>query len=410
MRLVVPTLASLLALDSAAATAAAPGAALLSLELFAEHGEPDALCACVAAAFYVRPAVLCLPVGQLLSTRGSGVRGLGMDGTSSGIYFAAATTQPDYYVLYLQGGTQVAVSVLAICMACSHLVGAGGWCNDKQSCDSRCGTRGGTGHCSGSLASSSVWAKTQSEAGLFSTSASKSPLPGANKAFLRYCTGDAHMGNRDASAGSFNFNFHGSRTVRAALSLLVSKHGLGAQPGQTLLFGGGSAGGRGVMANLDFVPGLLRAMMTADGTAVHPPRVLGFPDSPYWIDLVPDRASGDKFIGFAQQTREIFALANISGRASARCASAYTSEPWKCALGVYRMPYVTTPYLMVASQADAFQMGEDIGHMPTTPQVSSLLRHVHSYSCVHAHRTARGAPPLHLLGRGGCRPLGTATQ
>ena len=286
-------------------------AALMTLQLFADHGEPNALC---------------------------------MDGSSSGIYFAPATTQPDHYVLYLEGG---------------------GWCNDEKSCESRCGSRPNGTSCSQPLASSTVWGKTQSMVGLFSTSANKTTLPGANKAYLRYCTGDAHMGDRDASADSFNFNFHGSRTVKAAISLLVKEYGLGSKPGHTLLFGGGSAGGRGVMANLDFIPGLLSAMPQVSS----PPRVLGFPDSPYWIDLVPDRASGvDTFIGFAQQTQEIFALANISGRASAECAATYASAPWKCALGVYRMPFVTTPYMMVASQADAFQMGEDIGHIPRNAQ------------------------------------------
>jgi O-palmitoleoyl-L-serine hydrolase len=176
-----------------------------------------------------------------------------MDGSSSGIYFAPATSQPDYYVLYLQGG---------------------GWCNDQNSCTSRCGSRTAAGRCSGAHATSTVWEETVSKAGLFSTSPNKTPLPGANKAFLRYCTGDAHMGNRDASAQTFGFNFHGSRTVAAALSLLVEQHGLGSRPGQTLLFGGGSAGGRGAMANLDFLPGLLRDMPVASA-----PRVLGFLDS-----------------------------------------------------------------------------------------------------------------------------------
>jgi hypothetical protein len=83
---------------------------------------------------------------------------------------------------------------------------------------------------------------------------------------------------------------------------------------------------------------------------------------------VPDRASGDTFIGFAQQTKEIYALANISGRASAECLASYEHEPWKCALGVYRMPFQRTPYMMVASQSDQFQIGSDIGHQPTTPQ------------------------------------------
>lgn len=176
----------------------------------------------------------------------------GMDGSSSGIYVTPATTQHDHYVLYLQGG---------------------GWCADQKSCESRCGTRT-DGLCSGTLASSSGWTPTVSMAGLFSTSANKTALPGAHKAYLRYCTGDAHMGNRDASDASFGFNFHGSRTVAAALLLLVREHGLGSKPGQTLLFGGGSAGGRGVMANLDFLAGLLSDMQVA---AI--PRVLGFPDS-----------------------------------------------------------------------------------------------------------------------------------
>ena len=290
--------------------AAAEDAGVMKLLRFSDHGIGDALC---------------------------------MDGSSSGIYFAPATAQTDKYVLYLQGG---------------------GWCSDEASCQQRCGARI-KGRCSGALASSAAWPAVQSMSGLFSTSPAKTPLPGANKAYLRYCTGDAHMGNRNASAASFGFNFHGQRTVRAALSILVKAHGLGSKPGHTLLFGGGSAGGRGAMVNLDFVPGLL-----ADMGAASAPRVLGFPDSPYWIDLVPDRAAlpPDRFIGFAKQTQEIFALANISGRASAECAASFPTDPWKCALGVYRMPFVKTKYMMVASQSDAFQLFEDLGHMPVTLQ------------------------------------------
>lgn len=37
-------------------------------------------------------------------------------------------------------------------------------------------------------------------------------------------------------------------------------------------------------------------------------------------------------------------------------------------MGVYRFPFIKTPYMMVASQADAFQMGEDIGHAPKSAQ------------------------------------------
>ena len=197
------------------------------------------------------------------------------------------------------------------------------------------------------------------------------------------------MGNRDASAESFDFHFKGQKTIEAALATLVKEHGLGAKPGQTLLFGGGSAGGRGAMANLDFIDGILSERLHVASA----PRVLGFPDSPYWMDLVPDRAASppDKFIGFAKMTADIFALGNISGRASAACAATYSGEDaWKCAFGQYRMPFITTPYMMVASQSDAFQLGADIGHLPKTKeekayaQTFATATHTHGSALVAA--------------------------
>ena len=104
--------------------AAAEDAGVMKLLRFSDHGIHDALC---------------------------------MDGSSSGIYFAPATTQTDKYVLYLQGG---------------------GWCNDKASCQQRCGARI-QGRCSGALASSAAWPPVATMAGLFSTSPAKTPLPGA---------------------------------------------------------------------------------------------------------------------------------------------------------------------------------------------------------------------------------------
>ena len=99
-----------------AANHAIPGAALMTLEKFADHGEPDALC---------------------------------MDGSSSGIYFAPATTQPDHYVLYLQGG---------------------GWCNDEASCKLRCGIRFNDGKCTGQLATSTRWASAHWASTVFPSS------------------------------------------------------------------------------------------------------------------------------------------------------------------------------------------------------------------------------------------------
>ena len=35
-------------------------------------------------------------------------------------------------------------------------------------------------------------------------------------------------------------------------------------------------------------------------------------------------------------------------------------------MGQYRMPHVKTRYLMVASEADSYQMGRNLGHRPST--------------------------------------------
>ena len=71
---------------------------------------------------------------QLFSELGS-PSAVCMDGTSSGYYWAEATTQPEIYVLYLQGGN---------------------WCYDEASCADRCGARSGA-NCSNPLAGSSTW-------------------------------------------------------------------------------------------------------------------------------------------------------------------------------------------------------------------------------------------------------------
>jgi hypothetical protein len=194
-----------------------------------------------------------------------------MDGSPGGFYWAPATTQPDQYVLYLEVrhtachscivGSSRPPSCLQVAIVFWARVGqGGGWCYDEASCASRCGKKSASGTCSSALASTTVWQTTQNMTGLFSSLADKSPLCGANKAYLRYCTGDAHMGNRAASKDSFGWNFKGQKTIEAALAILVKEHGLGSKPGQTLLFGGGSAGGRGAMANLDFLPGILSGL------------------------------------------------------------------------------------------------------------------------------------------------------
>ena len=57
------------------------------------------------------------------------------------------------------------------------------------------------------------------------------------------------------------------------------------------------------------------------------------------------------------QTASLLAMANATGVLGAECAAAYPgAEAWKCLYGVYRAPFLKTPYLLQASEEDVFQI------------------------------------------------------
>jgi hypothetical protein len=179
-------------------------------------------------------------------------------------------------------------------------------------------------------------------------------LQSVNKVFVHYCTSDGHVG----SAEQFGWHFHGADVVQAVLTDLVESHGLGSRADpDLLLFGGGSAGARGAMMHLDYVPDML-------GAAASNVEVVGFLDSPLWIDVpVFYNKSATSLAGTTQAVHSYANVAHV-GR---NCSSHYVgADAWKCMFGQFRMPFVETPYLIVASQFDAFQLGFNVGHEPKT--------------------------------------------
>jgi len=248
-----------------------------------------------------------------------------MDDTASGVY-VNANQQSDIFVLYLQSG---------------------GWCWDEGSCKTRCQKR--PRYCS-----SNSWSAQEKMDGIFSNDPTKSPVAKANKFYLKYCTSDAHMGARTSSAFGFRTPFRGQHTVRAALHLMVNKYGLGKKGRtHTLLFGGASAGSRGAMVHLDYVDGILRELGAPNV------RTRGFLDSPYWIDK-------DPLTSF--DLREVYAVARISRVLPEPCTKKYAGEEWKCAFAEFRLPFMRTPYMMIASQFDWYQLWKLMGisHQPRT--------------------------------------------
>jgi len=252
-----------------------------------------------------------------------------VDGSPAGYYWDAAPAESptSTWIMYLDKG---------------------GWCWSDKTCEWRC--RNAPGLCGSSSYNSTM----KVPEGLFS--ARHETLQQANKVFVPYCTSDAHMGNGEA----FGRQFRGARVVEAVLTDLVQRRGLGQGIGRDFfLFGGGSAGARGAMIALDHVKTML------DTTAGNVD-LMGFLDSPAWIDRDTLNSHRDSL---GLQTQAVHSYANVSlSYLDPACASTFTGDDaWKCMFAEYRLPFLQTPYFMVAAQFDSFQLMVNMDHKKDRP-------------------------------------------
>ena len=265
------------------------------------------------------------------------------DGTPAGYYWRNSSREEgrNLWIIYLQGGN---------------------WCYDEESCKKRSKTRKqafqGRSDETSVFMSSHDWPDTVTYLGGIFDPPLGSPLAGANVAFVKYCTSDAHMGDRGASEATYGWHFRGHRVVEATIAELVRTHGLGKSHQEatpTLILGGGSAGARGAMIHLDYVKSFLH---THTDTHIN---VYGFLDSSLWLDIpIPTLLQLPESVSLINQTRAVKEIAQPSHLDPA-CASAHPdSSSWRCLFGEYRMPFVKTPYLLIASQNDAFQLFSNV--------------------------------------------------
>lgn len=91
-------------------------------------------------------------------------------------------------------------------------------------------------------------------------------------------------------------------------------------------------------------------------------KVAAFLDSPYYLDLLPYNKN---FKGFQYQEQQKTRLFNVQKVIPEECKAKYQGEEeWKCLYGQYRIPFIKHHYLMVASQFDAYQLGNNLGKNP----------------------------------------------
>lgn len=137
------------------------------------------------------------------------------------------------------------------------------------------------------------------------------------------------------------------------LKHLIDHQGLGKNKGDTVVFGGFSAGGIGSMVHLDAVAELLEPMGL---------KVLGLHDSPLHLDLEP--VYPDRITPLNVSDHLLWKNFEVKGQdiIPKDCTDAQPEgKEFRCIFGQYRLHYMKTPFLIFADQFDAFQIPVDDG-------------------------------------------------
>ena len=208
--------------------------------------------------------------------------------------------------------------------------------------------------------SSTTWASQMAQGGIFDPTPANSGFGSANRIYVKYCSSDLWSGDVAASSSTpGGFAFRGARIVRAVIDSLVADKGMGATPGQRLLFGGCSAGAIGAMSNLDSV-----AAQVPAGLQVH-----GFLDAAALVDIYPTGWDWSPDL-VPLQTLVAELVSFISPVFPTACTALYNGDnTWKCLWSSYRLPLVQTPYFANAVQFDDFEIQYETDNLgPSTPQ------------------------------------------
>lgn len=175
----------------------------------------------------------------------------------------------------------------------------------------------------------------------------------ANHVFVPYCTSDSWSGSKSTREGMFNYM--GAAVVQQVIRDLVP---LGLENSTDLLLAGSSAGGTGVMINLDPVQELLHDMLELRHIAVR-----GVTDSGWFLDRTPYAPNGKLPVELITKGMELW-----QGKVPRLCRQKYLDEPWRCYFGYLLYPTLKAPLFVFQWLFDEAQMDVDNVGAPVTKQ------------------------------------------
>ncbi|KAL1131741.1 hypothetical protein AAG570_011354, partial [Ranatra chinensis] len=225
----------------------------------------------------------------------------------------------------------------------------GGWyCYDHRSCHTRWARMR-------HLMSSKQWPDIRNVGGILSPNPDENPYWwNANHVFVPYCTSDSWSGQRTVPSVDNRFTFMGAIIIEQVIENLLP---LGLHNATSLLLAGSSAGGAGVMLNLEKVKDLLK---------LHPNiLVRGVSDSGWFLDRPPFSSHSDSITSVDAVKR---GLPLWEGQIPKNCRTKYHFEPWRCYFGYRLYPTISAPLFVFQWLFDEAQMTADNVGAPVTKQ------------------------------------------
>ncbi|XP_060946673.1 palmitoleoyl-protein carboxylesterase notum1a [Limanda limanda] len=255
----------------------------------------------------------------------------------------------------------------------------GGWyCFNKENCDSRYETMR-------RLMSSSKWAQTKTGTGILS------PLPeenphwwNANMVFLPYCSSDVWSG-ATAKTEQSGYAFMGSLIIQEVVKDLLNK---GLDNAKVLLLAGSSAGGTGVLLNVD------RVAETLEGLGHTGIQVRGLADSGWFLDNKQYHCTDCVDAVNCSPTETIKrGIKYWGGVVPERCQQTHQGEEWNCFFGYRVFPSIKSPVFVVQWLFDEAQLTVDNIQLTGQPVQEGQWRYIQNLG-IELRNTLKDVPAM----------------
>lgn len=255
----------------------------------------------------------------------------------------------------------------------------GGWyCFSKQTCDSRYETMR-------RLMSSSQWPLTRTGTGILSPQPEENPhWWNANRVFVPYCSSDAWSGATTKKEQN-DYVFMGSLIIQEVVKELLTK---GLENAKVLLLAGSSAGGTGVLLNVDRVAELLKDL--GHGSV----QVRGLADSGWFLDNKQYQNTDCIDTVSCAPTEAIRRGIKYWGSVvPEQCRRLYEGEEWNCFFGYKVHPTLKRPVFVVQWLFDEAQMMVDNIHLSGQPVQEGQWRYIQNLG-TELRNTLKNVPAM----------------